>query len=94
MNKPYVVIIALVFVIISLTMVQVVVSNRLSTTGLALGKLEESISEYKNENTVLKEKVLIVSSLTYIASSAAKLGFVQTKTPVFLSTPLPLALKQ
>ena len=94
MKKPFVIIFSLISIIIVLTMVQVVVSNRLSTNGLTLGALEETISTYKNENTVLKEKLLIVSSFSHVASQAAEMGFVQAKTPVFLSTPLPLALKQ
>lgn len=94
MKKPFLFLGSLFLLILLLSVVQVVVSNRLSTTGTTLGKLQDDISQYKKENAILREKVLIASSLDHIASSAAELGFAQTKTHVFLSTPLPIALQR
>jgi len=90
MKKPILFIIAIISIIVSLSIVQVTVSNNLSTTGVDLAKIEEEISFYKKENTVLKEKLLVSSSLDNIASKAAELGFIEEKTRVFLSKP-PLA---
>lgn len=84
---------ALIFFVVLLSILQVVVSNSLSTTGVTLGKLEDEINIYKRENQLLKEKLLSTSSLFYIASEAATLGFVEGKSQVFLSSPLPLAVK-
>lgn len=90
MKKPIIFIIAIICIIVSLSIVQVTVSNNLSTTGVELAKIEEKITFYKKENAVLKEKLLISSSLDSIASKAAELGFVEEKSRVFLSKP-PLA---
>lgn len=94
MKKPKLFIATLVIIMIFLSVVQVVVSNSLSTTGQMLGKLDKEIQSYKKENTLLKEKLLSVSSLTNVASEAAHLGFVENKSNVFLTAPLPLAVKQ
>ncbi len=80
------------FTILVLSIIQVTVSNRLSTTGIVLSKLEEQINHYRRENALLAEKVLYASSFTTIASSAASLGFVDSKSAIYLSTPLPVAM--
>lgn len=84
----------LIVIIIFLGVVQVTVSNRLSTAGLGIAKLQDETKKYKDENTILSENLLSSTSLTNIASSAAEIGFVESKTQLFLSTPLPLAVKQ
>lgn len=94
MKKPFLFLGSLFLLILLLSVVQVIVSNRLSTTGMALGKLQDDISQYKKENAILREKVLVASSLDHIASAAAELGFTQTKSYVFLSAPLPIALQR
>ena len=94
MKKPFIFLGSLVFLILVLSVVQVIVSNRLSTTGTELGKLQDDISNFKKENAILREKVLVASSLDRIASSAAELGFTDTKTHVFISAPLPIALQR
>lgn len=94
MKKSLSVLCSLFLFILVLTVVHVVISNRLATTGFALGKYQEEINEYRNQNSVLTEKLLIASSLSHIASSAAELGFVEGQSPIFLSTPLPLAVKR
>lgn len=78
--------------VISLSIVQVVVSNNLSTTGVELAKIEEQIATYRKQNTVLQEKLLMASSLTIIASKAAEMGFVEEKSRIFLQTS-PLAVR-
>lgn len=94
MKKPFIFLGSLFLLILVLSVVQVIVSNRLSTTGTILGKLQDDISQYKKENAILREKVLVTSSLDHIASSAAELGFTQIKTHVFLSAPVPIALQR
>ena len=83
--------ISLAVVILALTIIHVVVSNMLSTTGIELEKLQTSITKFKKENVILQEKVLQASSLDHIASAAAAMGFVSEKTPVVIQAPLPLA---
>ena len=91
----------LIFIIILLSIVQSVVSNRLSTSGIILGKIEEKIRFYKTENSSLAEEFFLVSSLNNIESRAATLGFVKEKSPLVLTTSdlvlktsLPFALSQ
>lgn len=72
-------------------MVQVFVSNRISTSGIELSEMQGQIKEYKTENYVLSEKLLTETSLVNIASVAAQIGFVEVKSKIYLSTPLPLA---
>lgn len=91
MKKPKLFIISIAFVILVLSVVQVVVSNGLSTTGTELGRLQEEIGRYQTETAILSEKVLIASSLTQVASSAGALGFLEPKSQVYISSPLPIA---
>jgi cell division protein FtsL len=94
MRKPILCIFILFITIIVLSLVQVIVSNRLTTTGIELSKIQIQIADLKRENTVLSEKLLVVSSYDTIASQAATLGFVESKKQLFLSAPQPMALKR
>lgn len=88
------IVVCLLFVIIAaLSLAHIVVANTLSTTGIELGKAQDDLRHYTKENTLLAEKLLIASSFTQIASSAAQLGFSHEKQAVFL-TSQPLALKR
>jgi len=80
--------------VISLTIVQITVSNSLSTKGIVLGKLNDEIKYYKTQNSILKEQVLKASSLTYIASQASTLGFVESNKVTYINTSAPVALQQ
>jgi len=91
MRKSAYLVVVVILTILVLSIVQVVVANRISTTGLTLAKLQEEVKEYKRENTLIKEKILKDSSLTEIASSAATLGFAPSKENLKLGVPLPLA---
>ncbi|MFH1833057.1 MAG: hypothetical protein ABH816_02710 [Candidatus Levyibacteriota bacterium] len=91
MKKPVFFLTFLILIAVSLTIVQIFVSNRISTTGLVLSNFEEEANNYERENSLLKEKLLTISSLNYIASQAGQLGFVEDKSKIFLVEPLPLA---
>lgn len=94
MKKSNLFLLAVIFTIIFLSIVQVVISNRLSTSGIELSKLNEQIKSYRKENYILSEKLLIATSLTEVASNAAKIGFIDRSEHVYLNTPLPLAVKR
>lgn len=94
MKRPALLITFSILIIFILSIAKTVVSNRLSTTGIALEKTESELNSYKTQNLVLREKLLAMSSLTNIASKAALLGFVENKSQVILTKPLPLAIKQ
>lgn len=91
MKKPFLIILLNVFVIIILSLVQVVVANSISTTGIELGKIEQEVAVYKKKNAVLHEQVLISSSLTNIASVAGEMGFEESKKQLVIESPLPIA---
>lgn len=94
MKKPLFLIIFLIITIVTLAIVQVGASSKLSTTGIELENLQAQINTYKKENTILEEKVLEAQSLTNVSKKAKELGFVQSKSQIYLFAPLPLALKQ
>ncbi len=94
MKKPVLFLFFIFFVIIMLSLVQVFVANRISTTGVDLEKIQNSIQNYKKENALLNEKILTQASLVRISELATKDGYTLEKSQVYLSTPLPLALKQ
>lgn len=94
MKKPIFFVASIIFIVVFLSIIQIVVSSNLSTKGVSLGKLEDEKSAYKKENALLKEKLLLASSYTYIASEAGTLGFVRSKAQVYLTSPLPLAFRQ
>ena len=93
MKKPVLFLSLLTLFIITLTIVQIVVSNNLSTKGVSLGKLEDEIRAYKKENTLLREKMLTLASFTNVASKAAELGLTTQKSEVYLNASVPLAIR-
>lgn len=91
MKKPALFIISMILTIISLSVVHVAVANNISTTGVNLSKLQTELDDYKRENAFLHEKILELSSLTYINEKAEEKGFIASKGDYYVSTPLPLA---
>ncbi len=94
MKRPVRLVIFIFITIVGLSIVRVGLENSISTTGTELVSLQEKIENYKKANSVLKERYLAESSLTKIALIAKEKGFVTVKNQMYLSTPLPLALKQ
>ena len=93
MKKASLIISLDIAIIVFLLVVQTVISNRLSTGGLMLEKIQEQIHSYRVENTILSEKVADASSLTQISRDIYKLNFVENKTAFVLTKSQPLALK-
>lgn len=91
MKKPVVFISFILCVIILLSIFQIAVSNKLSTTGGMLSKLDNQIETLGKENLLLKEDLLTQSSLANISAVADKEGFTEEKSHMFLEAPLPLA---
>ncbi len=94
MKKPILALSIVILTIIALSVTRVVFSNGMSTSGVALDQIQTEISVYKIQNTILKEKLLSMTSLDYIASKASVLGFVEGKTNISLNKSIPLAIKQ
>lgn len=93
MKKPVLTLIFLIGIIISLSIVKVILYNRLSTSGIIFGKTEEEINNYKTQNAILSEKLLTFSSLTNIAVKAEQLGFTKKDSLIVIGKS-PLAIKQ
>lgn len=93
MRKPILITSFLLSIVILLAVVQVMMTNRLSTNGVELSELQVDLVKYKRENALIKEKLLTASSLTNIAEKAKEEGFIPS-TQAYFSTPLPLALKR
>ena len=77
-----------------LSVVQGAVSNKMSTKGVLVGKIEEQINKYKTENAILSEKLLVYSSFTNVQKKAFMLGFAKDKRQIVISSSVPLAVKQ
>lgn len=80
----------LIFVIcitIAVSIAHVVVSNSLTTSGVALSHLEEEKSTLQDANELLLERILIASSYTKIASQAGEQGFTKARAEVVLQSP-------
>lgn len=80
-------------VIFFLSVLQIIVSNRLSTTGIYIEKIENEVASYEKDNSLLREKIYNTSSFTTIASRASEMGFTDKTADVLLSSPLPFAIK-
>lgn len=94
MKKPALITIVLLLTVVMLSIVQTIMSNSLSTSGILLSKIQEESHFYKSENITLSEKLLAESSLTNLASKASELGFVENKSQFVLNSSLPLAIRQ
>lgn len=86
-------VLTIVLLVVS-TLVQISVSNSLTTEGIRLAKIQDEIDATKKENMLLAEKVYTDASYTHIASQAATAGFVEGNASIYISNPGPLALKQ
>ena len=91
MKKYNLVLGMLICVTFILTFVRIVVLNRISTSGLALDKINEEISSYKTKNDILSETLLSYSSFSNLATQAARLGFIEDRNSFILTGTLPLA---
>ena len=93
MRKPYIIIIFLLGLIVALSVVKAIVYNRLSTSGVFVGKVEEEINSYKTQNAILSEELLTFSALTNISERAGKSGFTKEDSLMILKS-APLAVRQ
>jgi cell division protein FtsL len=95
MKKGYILLASLGCIILVLSLVQISVSNMLSTGGIELAQIQTGIQEYQKENAILKEQIYSVASITHIADEAQKLGYVPglSKSTLVITNPQPFALK-
>lgn len=84
---------SLIGIIVGLSLVKAVISNRISTSGVELSVIDRNLKAYRTENFILSEKINQLSSLTYIFEKATKSGFAQSKSSFAISSARPLALR-
>lgn len=70
------------FLVLVLTCVQIIVSNRLSTSGTKLAKVRLEIENIRQENELLKGELSKALSITNIAQRASHSGFVKDSSPI------------
>lgn len=80
---------ALIFV---LFFAQLVVSHRLATAGETVKKFEVEAGRLSEENTLLKEEIGRMGSLSRISSEAARLGLSRASQVLHLTPQIPVAL--
>ncbi len=78
--------------ILILLFIQVLVSNRLATTGTVIIDTESKIADLTQQNSNLREKIASASALVTIKQKAVALGLDQQIKPIYLSEKLPVAL--
>ncbi len=95
MKRGYMLLSLLSVAIVVLALVQVSVSNMLSTGGIQLAAVQTQIDTYQKENAILKEQIYSLASLTHVAAEAQKLGYVQgiSQSTLVIANPQPLAIK-
>ncbi|MBI2621957.1 MAG: hypothetical protein HYW63_04940 [Candidatus Levybacteria bacterium] len=91
MKKPTFLLSILLFIILGLFVTRVVISNTISTSGVALGQMQDELRKYKIENALIREKIFTLSSLSNISSEAARIGFSGSKSNFALSKTHPIA---
>ncbi len=91
MRKPIFVLAILILVIAGLFITRTAISNKISTKGVALGKTQDELAKVRTENVIIREKIYSLSSLTHIASEAARIGFVDSKSNFALTKARPIA---
>ena len=94
MKKPILIITTLLIITLTLSIVRIYISNRIATSGVLLGRVQNEIDSYKTQNILLAEKLYLESSLTDIAQEASKDGFVGQSSDFVLNGQIPVAYKQ
>lgn len=83
--------ILLVIFCIALTIIQLIILNKDSTSGENLTKMKAEIGNYDEENILLSQKIASSSSIVSISSKAKNLGFNDTNNSLSLNGPIPIA---
>jgi len=86
----------LTFIVITLvlilSLVQLLISHRLATTGEVVKKLEIRASQVEKENAFLEEEISQKGSLSEVSQKAEQLGLVRTSSILYLTSQIPVAL--
>jgi len=86
--------ILVVLMVIILSLVQIVISHYLSTSGEKVRQLEDRITFLEQENRLLNGEISAVGSLSSISTKASELGLVRTSQIQHFAPQIPVALKK
>lgn len=81
----------LIGVVVMLSIIQVLIANRLVEASEKLRTLDREIVSIQNDNQTLAESLRSPRSLTFIEQQAKIAGFVKSDKVVFLAAPAPVA---
>lgn len=76
---------------IVLGVANIVVSNKLSTQGKDLSKINDAILSEQKNNAFLEEEIAQYTALSKIEAAAVAQGYVSISKPVALAAPAPVA---
>lgn len=79
--------------ILLLAFVKLLLANVLSLSGLRVAKLEERVSSLGEENNLIREEIVKLSSLSRISQEAVNLGLEKPTLVVNLTSGVPVALR-
>lgn len=82
----------IVGLILILLLIQLFITHRLATAGEVVKEFETKAFQIDQENTVLKEEISKMGSLSRISQEAKKLGLVRTSSILYLTSQIPVAL--
>ncbi len=77
-----------------LFLTQLIVSHRLATAGEKVKALEVKTNNLSQKNTLLREEISKMGSLSRVSSEAAKLGLERATQVLHLTPQIPVALGQ
>lgn len=83
-----------ILAVLTLSLVQIVISHHLSTSGEKVRQMEDRITFLEQENRILNGEISTVGSLSSISVKASELGLVRTSQIQHFTPQIPVALKQ
>lgn len=78
--------------VLILSLIQLLISHRLATTGEVVKELETKAAQVEQENAIFKEEISQKGSLTEVSQKAEQLGLVRTSSVFYLTSQIPVAL--
>lgn len=95
MKRTYLILAFLVTSIVILSVIQISLSNILTTGGIQIETMQQQLVLLQKDNASLKEQMYSLASLTHIAEVASKEGFIADQKTAFVTnnSTTPLAIK-
>lgn len=84
--------IILIVLVVLLSLVQILLSNRIATEGRHLKDLEEEMVKVQEDNSQLELEIVSNGRLHQLAEKAKSLGFIKNPPIINLTSQVPVAL--